>query len=80
MIAIREGLAWLAARKIKSFYDIVQSVDFETGVGALLQTSGVGKLSPNIMLMGYKKDWLTSNDTDLNSYFNVMQLSVVFLL
>lgn len=61
------------ARKIKSFYDIVQSVDFETGVGALLQTSGVGKLSPNIMLMGYKKDWMSCNPTDLISYFNVMQ-------
>lgn len=77
MNAIREGLAWLSARKIKSFYDIVQSVDFETGVGALLQTSGVGKLSPNITLMGYKKDWTTCSDAELNSYFNVMQLSLL---
>lgn len=70
---LKEGHGWLEARKIRAFYDIVQSSDFETGVGALLQTSGVGKLSPNITLMGYKKDWMTCKPRDLISYFNVMQ-------
>lgn len=70
---LKEGHSWLAARKIKAFYDIVQSVDFETGVGALLQTAGVGKLAPNITMMGYKTDWMTCPPHELVSYFNVMQ-------
>lgn len=70
---IDEGQRWLSARKIKAFYDIVEGFDFEMGVRALVQTSGVGKLAPNIVLMGYKSDWQTCNHQDLVSYFNVMQ-------
>lgn len=70
---IDEGQRWLAIRKIKAFYNIVEGLDFETGVRALIQTSGIGKLAPNIVLMGYKSDWQTSNHQDLVSYFNVLQ-------
>lgn len=68
-----EGQRWLAARKVKAFYDIVEGLDFETGVRALIQTSGVGKLAPNIVLMGYKRDWSTCARKDLQSYYNVLQ-------
>lgn len=70
---IAEGHRWLAARKIKAFYDVVEGFDFETGVRALVQTSGVGKLAPNILLMGYKSDWQECPRKDLISYFNVLQ-------
>lgn len=70
---ICEGQRWLAARKVKAFYNVVEGLDFETGVRALIQTSGVGKLAPNILLMGYKSDWRTCNHQDLVSYFNVLQ-------
>lgn len=73
MRATKEGQQWLLARKIKSFYNIVEGVDFETGVRALIQTSGVGKLSPNILLMGFKSDWHTCEPTDLKCYFDIMQ-------
>ncbi|XP_031623786.1 bumetanide-sensitive sodium-(potassium)-chloride cotransporter [Contarinia nasturtii] len=69
---IDEGQRWLTGRKIKAFYNIVEGLDFETGVRALIQTSGVGKLAPNILLMGYKSDWQTCNHQDLVSYFNVL--------
>lgn len=70
---IADGQRWLAARKVKAFYNVVEGLDFETGVRALIQTSGVGKLAPNILLMGYKSDWSTCHHTDLVSYFNVLQ-------
>lgn len=73
MRIMAEGHRWLAARKIKAFYEVVEGFDFETGVRALIQTSGVGKLSPNILLMGYKGDWQTCDKKDLKSYFNVLQ-------
>ncbi|KAJ6635774.1 Bumetanide-sensitive sodium-(potassium)-chloride cotransporter, partial [Pseudolycoriella hygida] len=60
MYAIKEGHKWLQARKIKAFYDIVQNNEFESGVRALIQTSGIGKLAPNIVLMGYKANWRSS--------------------
>lgn len=71
--AIKEGHKWLQARKIKAFYDIVQNNEFESGVRALIQTSGIGKLAPNIVLVGYKSNWRTSTTADLLSYFNAMQ-------
>lgn len=70
---IDDGQRWLASKKIKAFYNVVEGLDFETGVRALIQTSGVGKLAPNILLMGYKIDWQTCNNQDLISYFNVLQ-------
>lgn len=70
---IADGQRWLAARKVKAFYNVVEGLDFETGVRALIQTSGVGKLAPNILLMGYKSDWSTCYHQDLVSYFNVLQ-------
>lgn len=73
MRIMAEGHEWLAARKVKAFYDVVEGFEFEYGVRALVQTSGVGKLSPNILLMGYKSDWQTCSKQDLTSYFNVLQ-------
>lgn len=38
-----------------------------------MQAAGVGKLMPNVVLMGFKIDWATCNHKDLEEYFNVLQ-------
>lgn len=63
---------WLRSRKIKAFYSLVDGLRFEEGAKALLQTSGIGKLKPNVLLMGFKSDWRTSSSADLLAYFNVL--------
>ncbi|KAJ1522323.1 hypothetical protein ONE63_002619 [Megalurothrips usitatus] len=63
---------WLRSRKIKAFYSLVDGLRFEEGAKALLQTSGIGKLKPNVLLMGFKSDWKTTNSADLLAYFNVL--------
>ncbi|XP_062565625.1 bumetanide-sensitive sodium-(potassium)-chloride cotransporter isoform X2 [Armigeres subalbatus] len=63
---------FLEIRKIRGFYQPIDSVSFEEGVHALIQTSGVGKLSPNIVLVGYKADWMTCPVKDLLTYYNVL--------
>lgn len=65
--------AFLRAHKIKAFYTHVDDLSFEAGAKALLQASGIGKLKPNILLMGYKSDWQTCNKEDLIMYFNTLQ-------
>lgn len=70
---LEQGNKWLAARKIKAFYNVIDDVKFEDGVRVLSQVSGIGKFSPNILLMGYKADWQTCNRKDLKTYFNVLQ-------
>lgn len=70
---MKQGYAWLRSRRIKAFINIVDGLDFEMGAKALLQASGIGKLSPNVLMMGYKNDWRTCNSEDLIAYFNVLQ-------
>lgn len=70
---MKQGYAWLRQRRIKAFLTIVDGLGFEMGAKSLLQASGIGKLTPNVIMMGYKNDWRTCNPEDLISYFNVLQ-------
>ncbi|KAK7794045.1 hypothetical protein R5R35_012989 [Gryllus longicercus] len=63
---------WFRVHKVKAFYNVVDEVDFEEGAKALLQASGIGKLKPNILLMGYKGDWRECERKELAMYFDVM--------
>lgn len=69
----RAAYAWLSAHKIKAFYTVVDGVEFETGAKVLLQGSGIGKLTPNVLMMGYKNNWRTCNSDELSGYFNILQ-------
>jgi solute carrier family 12 sodium/potassium/chloride transporter 2 len=51
----------------------VDEVSFEDGSKALMQASGVGKLKPNILMMGYKSNWRECAAEDLQMYFDIMQ-------
>lgn len=70
---MQKGNSWLMHHKVKAFYSIVDDVDFEEGARCLMQASGIGKLKPNIVLMGYKSDWTTCDLEDLKAYFRVIQ-------
>lgn len=69
----RSAYAWLRDHKIKAFYTIIDGMKFEMAAKALLQTTGIGKLCPNVLMMGYKNDWRTCGGEELNSYFNLLQ-------
>lgn len=68
----RQAREWFNERKIKGFYTIVDDDDFESGARAMMQASGVGKLRPNILMMGFKNDWQTCGKIELDSYFNTI--------
>nr|XP_022904226.1 bumetanide-sensitive sodium-(potassium)-chloride cotransporter [Onthophagus taurus] len=67
--------SWLRALKIKAFYMQVDGLSFEEGARALLKASGIGKLRPNILLMGHKSDWQKCPKEDLDQYFEVLHTS-----
>lgn len=69
---LRKSNDWCRKHKVKAFYSLVDDNDFETGCRALMQASGIGKLRPNILLMGYKNDWQTCDTSELEKYFNVV--------
>lgn len=70
---IEKTNSWLRGNRIKAFYTPVDGASFQDGATSLLQASGVGKLKPNILLMGYKNDWASCPWESLDMYFNVMQ-------
>lgn len=72
-IRTRAGDEWLRGRKVRAFCGGVHGFSFEMGARALMQAAGVGRLAPNVLLMGYKADWATAPAEDLVSYFNVLQ-------
>ncbi|KAL5275699.1 SLC12A1 family protein [Megaselia abdita] len=67
-----KATSWFRKHKVKGFYSIIDGEDFECGARALMQAAGVGKLKPNIVLLGYKADWQSCERKDLNQYFNIM--------
>lgn len=68
----RQTREWFKKHKIKGFYTVVDGENFEIGARALIQAVGVGKLKPNIVLMGYKSDWQTCSKDELQSYFETI--------
>jgi len=51
------------------------------GASSLMQLSGIGKMKPNMLLMGYKRDWSDCLQEDLDDYFGVIQwVELIFQL
>ena len=51
---------------------VTESNSFEEGAKSCLNLAGLGKLSPNMMLVGFKADWV-SNLLAAEQYFAVLQ-------
>ncbi|XP_071170441.1 solute carrier family 12 member 2-like isoform X2 [Mytilus edulis] len=63
---------WLNKKKIRAFYSATSAENFRTGVQALMLNTGVGKLRPNVVMMGFMSGWRTKEDQSLvEEYFNV---------
>uniref|UniRef100_A0A673H631 Solute carrier family 12 member 3 n=1 Tax=Sinocyclocheilus rhinocerous TaxID=307959 RepID=A0A673H631_9TELE len=54
-------IKWLNQRKVRSFYTSFKASDLREGARHLLQASGLGKLKPNILVMGFKMNWHESS-------------------
>uniref|UniRef100_A0A8C2JUY1 Solute carrier family 12 member 3 n=1 Tax=Cyprinus carpio TaxID=7962 RepID=A0A8C2JUY1_CYPCA len=59
---ISTHLKWLDKRRIKSFYHTVVADDLHVGVQMLLQSTGLGRMKPNVLVMGFKKNWRKACD------------------
>ncbi|KAM9808091.1 solute carrier family 12 member 3 [Neosynchiropus ocellatus] len=64
--------AWLNKRKVKSFYTDVVASDLRSGVNVLLQGAGLGRITPNVLLMGFKSDWRTDSPQVAHDYIGIL--------
>ena len=53
-------------------FAVTESNSFEEGAKSCLNLAGLGKLSPNMMLVGFKTDWV-NNLLAAEQYFAVLQ-------
>ncbi|KAJ4938723.1 hypothetical protein JOQ06_003332 [Pogonophryne albipinna] len=65
-------VAWLNQRKVKSFYRGVAAADLRSGVNILLQGAGLGRIKPNVLLMGFKKDWQSDTPQAADNYIGIL--------
>ncbi|XP_054270805.1 bumetanide-sensitive sodium-(potassium)-chloride cotransporter-like [Macrosteles quadrilineatus] len=72
MLLSHKARSWLLSHKIKAFYSQIDGCAFQEGARALMAACGLGKLKPNIVLLGYKSDWATCDRTELTMYFNTV--------
>ncbi|XP_066916127.1 solute carrier family 12 member 2-like [Clytia hemisphaerica] len=63
---------FLRQKKLKGFVSVTAAPSLRLGAQALMQCSGLGKLRPNIVVIGYKNDWQTDDMEKVNGYINIL--------
>uniref|UniRef100_A0A8D0B0Q4 Solute carrier family 12 member 3 n=1 Tax=Sander lucioperca TaxID=283035 RepID=A0A8D0B0Q4_SANLU len=65
-------VTWLNQRKVRSFYRGVVATDLGSGVNMLLQAAGLGRIRPNVLLMGFKKDCRSDTPQAAHNYIGIL--------
>ncbi|XP_067303685.1 solute carrier family 12 member 10, tandem duplicate 3 [Pseudorasbora parva] len=63
---------WLNQRKVRSFYTSFNADSLKDGAHNLMKASGLGKLKPNTLIMGYKMNWRECKPESLQDYVNTI--------
>ncbi|KAM3936732.1 solute carrier family 12 member 3-like [Leptodactylus fuscus] len=65
-------LRWLNTRKVRSFYSVIQERTLQAGAKSLMQVSGLGRLKPNTVVLGYKNNWQQVPGQCLEEYVEII--------
>ncbi|CAG2166633.1 unnamed protein product, partial [Oppiella nova] len=68
---IQKSNQWLINRKVKGFYNLLEEESLAKGVKSMIHSVGMGKLRPNIVMMGMKTDWQNCDEGFLD-YFDTI--------
>nr|XP_040036852.1 solute carrier family 12 member 3-like isoform X1 [Gasterosteus aculeatus aculeatus] len=63
---------WMNKRKVRSFYSPFTADSIRVGARHLLQASGLGKLKPNTLVLGFKANWRESSPESIDDYINTI--------
>lgn len=69
---IEKNQLWLGKTKRKAFYAGVACDTFREGTERLLQASGLGRMKPNTLMIGFKRNWRTAGVEAVQSYVGVL--------
>ena len=68
----QRAVSYFHKRKVDAFYEIKSSRSFSEGALALMELAGLGKLKPNMLLIGYKTNWQDCPLDELLEYFRTI--------
>ncbi|XP_041092735.1 solute carrier family 12 member 3-like isoform X2 [Polyodon spathula] len=63
---------WLNKRKIRSFYTSLSGDNLRDGARSLMQATGLGKLKPNTLFMGFKGNWQKDFPQNMDDYIGTI--------
>eukprot|EP00794_Sanderia_malayensis_P003357 gene3357-3846_t len=63
---------WLRRNKVKAFHVTCSAPTFRIGVQSMIQNVGLGKLKPNILVLGFKDNWRTADLQQIDDYTDVI--------
>nr|XP_046237206.1 solute carrier family 12 member 3-like [Scatophagus argus] len=63
---------WMNKRKVRSFYTPFSADDLRGGARHLLQASGLGKMKPNTLVLGFKANWRENSPESIEDYINTI--------
>ncbi|GLD57310.1 solute carrier family 12 member 3-like protein [Lates japonicus] len=63
---------WMNKRRVRSFYTPFTTDSLRAGTRHLLQASGLGKLKPNTLVLGFKTNWRDSSPESIEDYINTI--------
>uniref|UniRef100_A0A8C8BH08 Solute carrier family 12 member 3 n=1 Tax=Otus sunia TaxID=257818 RepID=A0A8C8BH08_9STRI len=66
---------WLIKNKMKAFYAPVHAEDLRDGGQYLMQAAGLGRMRPNTLVVGFKKNWRQVDMRDVETYINLFHQS-----
>ncbi|KAK7068982.1 hypothetical protein SK128_015900 [Halocaridina rubra] len=69
----KESMDWLSRHKIKAFYSLSDGLPMDKAARVLMINSGLGRLQPNMVMLGYKANWHTCSFDELEQYFKTIQ-------
>uniref|UniRef100_A0A8C8RZC0 Solute carrier family 12 member 3 n=1 Tax=Pelusios castaneus TaxID=367368 RepID=A0A8C8RZC0_9SAUR len=69
---VKEHVEWLKRRKVRAFYTLITAPDLRSGARGLMQVSGLGRLKPNTVVLGYKQNWQTDSPHNLENYVGII--------
>ncbi|CAM9800372.1 unnamed protein product [Lampetra planeri] len=63
---------WLHRRKVNAFYTGFVATNMQDGAFGLLQSTGIGKLRPNILIVGFKNMWQEEEPINMHHYIQII--------
>lgn len=70
---VNDAYKYFEDKGIKAFYNLIDDTDIIIGIKLMIQSSGFGRLSPNLVMMGYQTSWATAGNASLKTYYSILQ-------